>query len=97
MSDKLNNIVGISIGFLVSLGILFGIYTWADNGNPAINVVTGIILLLVVIFATIRMAKEKYPFNNLSNDWQALGCWIGIGVLAILAFSFLSGFGNYTL
>jgi CDP-diglyceride synthetase len=95
MSDKLNNIVGISIAFLVGLGILYGIYTWASNGNPAVNVITGLVLLTGVVLITLRLAKGKYPFNNLSNDWQTFGCWIGIAILLVIALMFLSGFGNY--
>jgi len=95
MSDKLNNTIGGVIALLVSLGILYGVYTWTANGNSAINIVVGVILLSVTVFAITRIVKEKYPFNNFKNDWQTLGAWIAIAIAVIASLMFLSGFGNF--
>lgn len=95
MSDKLNNSIGLGIAVLVGAAILYGVYTWASNGNPALNIIVGIILAAVAVIAGLRLAKGKSPFSNFKNDWQTFGAWLAIGALVVLSLMFLSGFGNF--
>lgn len=95
MGDKLNKTIRSGIAVLVGSGILYGVYVWAKNGNSPINIIIGSILVAAVVISVIRMSKEKWPFNNFKNDWQTLGVWLLIGVLAVLSLMFFAGFGGF--